>query len=92
VVTATAPDGVSVTGRTACAHCSYGVRPIRDPQSLGIAVVAGDKVYIVEGGEKSYPELFNARFDGVKVELKGSEKKEQGKVVWVEPTSLIRLR
>jgi YHS domain-containing protein len=86
------PEGINVTGKTACAGCAYGVRPTTDPDSLGMAVVAGDTVYVVEGGEKLYPELFKARFDGLTVELKGTVKKSQGKFVWVEPTSLTRSR
>jgi len=86
------PEAVAVTGKTACAGCAYGVRPITDADSLGIAVVAGDKVYVVEGGEKRYPDLFKARFDGVPVELKGTVKKSQGKFVWVEPTLVTKLR
>jgi YHS domain-containing protein len=86
------PERISVTGKTACAGCGYGVRPITDSDSLGIAVVAGDTVYVVEGGEKTYPELFKSRFDGLTVELKGTVKKTQGKFVWVEPTSLTRSR
>jgi hypothetical protein len=54
--------------------------------------VAGDKVYVVEGGENRYPDLFNARFDAPVVELKGTVKKSDGKFVWVEPTSLVRGR
>ncbi len=76
----------------ACAGCAYGVRPITDSASLGIAVVTGDTVYIVEGGERAYPDLFKARFDGVQVELKGAIKKKQGKFVWVEPSSLTKSR
>lgn len=82
------PAEVRVIGKTACAGCSYGVQPIRDADSMGIAVVSGGLVYVVEGGEKAYPELFQARFDGVAVELKGIVKKSEGRYVWVEPSSL----
>ena len=85
-------DGVSVVGKTACAGCAYGVHPITDSDSLGIAVVTADAVYVVEGGEKRYPKLFEARFGGVQVELKGAVKKREGKIVWVEPTSLTAAR
>ena len=86
------PNAVVVTGKTACAGCAYGVRPITDADSLGMAVVAGETVYVVEGGEKLYPDLFKSRFDGLAVELKGTVKKTQGKFVWVEPTALARTR
>ena len=85
-------EAVAVTGKAACAGCAYGVRPITDADSLGIAVVAGGKVYVVEGGEKRYPDLFKARFDAPVVDLKGTVKKSDGKFVWVEPTSLTRSR
>lgn len=85
-------EAVTVTGKTACAGCAYGVRPISDGDSLGIAVVVGDKVYVVEGGEKRYPDLYKARFDAPVVELKGTVKKAEGKFVWIEPTSLTRTR
>ncbi len=85
-------EAVAVTGKTACAGCAYGVHPITDADSLGIAVVAGDKVYIVEGGEKRYPDLFKARFDAPVVELRATVKKSDGKFVWVEPTLLTRSR
>jgi hypothetical protein len=57
-----------------------------------MAVVAGETVYVVEGGEKLYPDLFKSRFDGLAVDLKGTVKKTQGKFVWVEPTSVTRTR
>lgn len=87
-----AANNVRVVGKTECAGCAYGVRPISDASSLGIAVVTADAVYVVEGGERRYPKLFDARFDGVQVELKGEVKKRQGKFVWVEPTSLTATR
>ena len=85
-------EAVAVTGKTACAGCAYGVRPITDSDSLGIAVINGGTVYVVEGGEKSYPDLFKARFEGLPVQLKGTVKKRDGKFVWVVPTSLTRTR
>lgn len=86
------PKAVAVAGKTACAGCAYGVGPTTDSDSLGIAVVTRDAVYIVEGGEKKYPALFKTRFDGVSVELRGAVVKTQGKFVWVEPTSLTPAR
>jgi len=83
---------IRVIGKTACAGCSYGIRPTTDSDSLGIAVVTENAVYVVEGGEKRYPELFDARFDGINVELHGSVRKKQGKFVWVEPTTISRVR
>jgi len=54
-------------------------------------VVAGNIKYIVEGGEKRYPAIFDARFDGLKVRLTGTVKRAEGDVVWVEPDSLVRI-
>lgn len=88
----TTPATITVIGMTACAGCTYGVRPIFDSESLGLAVVNGDSVYIVEGGEKSYPELYRARFNGLSVQLQGTVKKQEGRFQWVEPTSLVRSR
>ena len=82
---------VKVVGKTACAGCSYGVKPTTDANSLGIAVVVGDQVYVVEGGENRFPELFAARFDEITVELAGTTVKQKGNIVWVEPTSLRRV-
>lgn len=81
-------SAVSVIGTTACAGCDYGKKPIADADSLGIAVVADKKVYIVEQGESLYPELFGRRFDGLKVELDGRVKRREGEFVWVTPRSL----
>ena len=89
---ALAANAIAVAGKTACAGCTYGVHPVSDSESLGIAVVSGNMIYVVEGGEAKYPELYKARFGGVSVELKGIVKKTQGKFVWVEPTSLARSR
>jgi YHS domain-containing protein len=86
------PETVSVTGKTACAGCAFGVRPTNDSDSLGLAVVTTDTVYVVEGAEKRYPDLFKARFDGLTVALKGTVKKSQGKFTWIEPTALTRDR
>ena len=55
-------------------------------------MVAGDKVFVIGGGEKKYPDLFKVRFDAVVVELKGAVTKTQGKFVWVEPRSVTKLR
>lgn len=83
---------IRIVGKTACAGCAYGVKPIADPDSLGIAVVAEEKVYVVEGGEKRFPQLFADRFDGVTVELQGAVKQRQGRFVWIEPNSLLRTK
>jgi YHS domain-containing protein len=85
-------NSVAVVGRTACAGCAYGKRPLADPDSLGIAVVTADKVYIVERGEQLFPDIFADRFDGLKVKLTGTIKRAEGKFVWVDPQELTRAR
>ncbi len=85
-------ETVQVVGRTACAGCAYGKRPLADPESLGIAVVTADKVYIVERGEELFPDLFASRFDGLRVKLTGTVKKSQGKFVWIDPDGLEQVR
>jgi YHS domain-containing protein len=87
-VGATQAAEIRVVGKTACAGCAYGVKPIGDSASLGIAVVADGKVYVVEGGEKRFPQVFADRFDGLTVELTGAIKRERGNFVWVEPRAL----
>jgi YHS domain-containing protein len=79
---------VSVVGRTACAGCEFGVGPLSDPKSLGLAVVSADKVYIVENAERLYPKLFADRADGGSVQLQGTPTKAQGRFVWIESISL----
>lgn len=78
---------VSIAGKTACAACSYGVRPIGAPESLGLAVVAADgTVYIVEGAEQNYPTLFKDRFEELPVSVTGCVIKKSDKFAWLEPS------
>ena len=90
-----APRGaqqVNIVGKTACAGCEFGVKPIADPQSLGIAVVTGNTIYVVEQGEAKYPTIFADRFDGKNVQLKGTIKRKSGRFVWVNATELRAVR
>ncbi|HMO15900.1 MAG TPA: hypothetical protein PKD64_17875 [Pirellulaceae bacterium] len=81
---------VHVVGKSACSGCSYGVRPLGDSNSLGMAVVANDKVYIVEDAERRFADLYASRYDGLKIELAGTIKKQEGQFIWVEPSKLER--
>ncbi len=83
---------VKVVGKTACAGCEYGKRPITDPNSLGLAVVAGKKVYIVEGAEKQYPKVYSNRFQELPVEVTGTVRRQQGNFVWLNPTALRKIQ
>ena len=77
---------VHVRGTSGCAACDYGIHPIRDEDELGLAVRADDgTVYIVESAHSRYPELYEKRFDGLKLELTGKVLKRDGNFVWVDP-------
>ncbi len=84
-------DDVSILGKTACAGCDFGKRPIADPESLGLAIVTADKVYIVDRAEKLYPKIFSDRFEELRVQVKGKVKKQSGKFVWIEPSTVQRV-
>jgi YHS domain-containing protein len=91
------PEGdirtVSVSGRTSCAGCEHGVKPLGDPDVLGLAVVTdAGTLYVVEGAHELYPNLYEGRFDSRVVSLSGDVIREEGKVVWVRPTSLTLVR
>ncbi len=93
----TRPNGtvrmVSVKGRTSCAGCEHGVKPIGHPDELGLAVVTdAGTLYVVEGAHELYPTLYEERFDSRVVSLTGEVIREEGKVVWVRPTSLALVR
>ena len=56
---------------------------------LGLAIVGKDKqVTVVEDANKLYPEIYKARFQGKQVMAMGKVVKQQGKVTWIQPTSL----
>lgn len=80
---------VSVSGRSACAACEFGVSPLGVADELGLAIVGKDKqVTVVEDAHKLYPEIYKARFQGKQVMAMGKVVKQQGKVTWIQPTSL----
>lgn len=84
-----ATQSISVRGTTTCATCEYGVPPLGDKETLGLAVEASNgQVYIVEDAHRLYPKLYGARFQGLPVELKGQVLQTDGKFVWVSPTTL----
>ena len=80
---------VTVQGTTSCSGCNYGVKPIGAPEELGLAVVDADgTVYVIEDSHRRWPERYKARFDGEQVSVTGTVIKREGKVVWVQPSSL----
>lgn len=80
---------ISVRGRTGCAGCDYGIKPLGDPDELGLAVVTeGGKLYVVEGAHRLYSSLYESRFESREVTLTGQIIREEGRVAWVRPSSL----
>lgn len=76
---------ISVTGRSGCAACEFGVQPLQGA-GLGFAVAADDgRVYVIEHVEQKHPDLFEQRFKGFRVQVTGLALKEQGKFVWLDP-------
>ena len=86
---ATSGSGVRLVGRSGCAACEFGVTPLSSPEELGLAVVSSDgRVTVVEGAHKNYPEIYRDRFQSKKLAVEGKVVKTQGKVSWLQPTSL----
>lgn len=87
----TAAKLVSIVGVTSCAACEHGVHPIGAPDELGLAIKGNDgRVYVVEDAHKLYPDVYQNRFDGLTVELKGTPIQTKEKIVWVRPQSVSR--
>ena len=65
------------------------MRPLDDPGELGLAVVAADgRVFVIEGAHQAYPELYEKRFDGLRLRVQGVPLKSEDKVSWVRPVDL----
>lgn len=81
--------GVRLVGRSGCAGCEFGVTPISAPDELGLAVVGEDgSVTVVEGAHEKYPQIYKDRFQGKQLAVEGKVVKTEGKVTWIEPSSL----
>jgi YHS domain-containing protein len=84
---------VTVTGKTGCAGCEYGVTPVQNPEELGLAVATGDgKVVIVEQAHKLYASAYKNRYAGQQVRVSGRVIKQQGRFTWIDPTELTVLK
>lgn len=82
-------NGVRLVGRSGCAACEFGVTPLGSPDELGLAVVRRDgRITVVEGAHASYPQIYKDRFDGQQLAVEGRIVKSQGRIDWLEPTSL----
>ncbi len=80
---------LTVTGKTACAGCEYGVTPLQSPDELGLAVNLPDgKVIVVEQAHKLYANVYENRFAGQQVRVSGHVLKQEGRFTWIEPTAL----
>ena len=80
---------ITVSGKTACAGCEYGVTPIGAPNELGLALNTVDgQVIVVENAHTKWPSIYKARYDGQKVEAKGRVIRTRGKTKWFEPIEL----
>lgn len=80
---------VTVEGKSGCAGCDHGVVPIGSPDELGLAVNAKDgTVYVVEDAHKLYPKVYEARFEGLPLIVRGKVLKRDGNIAWLQPTDL----
>lgn len=80
---------VSVSGMSACAGCEFGVTPLANPDELGLAVKTSDgDVVVVENAHKLYPQIYAARFQGQKIQVEGKILKTDGKIAWLQPTTV----
>lgn len=86
---APAAELVSITGSSACAGCSYGVRPVDAPGELGLAVKTTDgRVFVIEDAHRSYPEVYAKRFDGITLRVQGVAFQTRENVSWLRPVDL----
>ncbi len=80
---------VAVRGKSGCAGCDHGIAPLGAPTELGLAINSPDgKIYVVEDAHKLYPKVYEHRFDGIPLELKGTVLKREGNVAWVQSSSM----
>ncbi|MCA9040868.1 MAG: hypothetical protein KDA65_11010 [Planctomycetaceae bacterium] len=80
---------VSIKGRSACAGCEFRVRPTLNPEELGLAVVVSDtEIYIIENAHKEYTQIYDDRFDSIKLAVKGKVLKKEGRYTWVKPEKI----
>jgi YHS domain-containing protein len=82
-------NGVRLVGRSGCAACEFGVTPISDPNQLGLAIVANDgRITVVEDAHRNYPTIYKDRFEGKQLAVEGKIVKTEGKISWLEPSSV----
>ena len=80
---------VSVSGRSTCAVCEFGVKPLGNPEELGMAIKTNEgHVVVVEQAHALYPEIYKARYAGQNVQVEGRILKSEGRVSWLDPSSI----
>lgn len=82
--------GVRLVGRSGCAACEFGVKPLSAPNELGLAVVGADgRITVIEGAHQNYPQIYKDRFQGKRLAVEGRVVRTEGKISWLEPSSLM---
>lgn len=94
-VSATTPPGegepVSIGGKSACAFCEYGLKPLGSDE-LGLAIVTDEgDIYVVEDAHELYPEVYEGRFEGLQLKVTGVPLKREGRTIWLKPSNLENL-
>ena len=85
----TSSKAVRLVGRTGCAACEFGIKPLGSPDQLGLAIETNDgKVIVVEEAHKLFPKQYEDRFEGNEIAVEGHVVKTQGNVTWLKPTTL----
>lgn len=85
-------NGVRLVGRSGCAACEFGVKPLSSPNELGLAVAGIDgSVTVIEGAHKNYPQIYRDRFEGKQLAVEGRVIRTRGNISWLEPSSLMVL-
>lgn len=85
----TTDSTVQLVGRSGCAACEFGVTPLSNPDELGLAVVGKDgQITVIEGAHQAYPQIYEERFAEKQLAVEGRIVKTEGKIRWLEPSSL----
>ncbi|MFK7821873.1 MAG: hypothetical protein AB8G99_24455 [Planctomycetaceae bacterium] len=80
---------LTFTGKTSCAGCEYGVKPIGAPNELGLAVSGQDgTIFVIEDAHRRWPSIYKGRFGGQQVRVNGEVIKRDGKFAWVTAKSV----
>ena len=88
-ISKTSTATVSVRGKSGCAACDHGRKPIGAPAELGLAINSPDgRVFIIEGAHRNYPDIYKNRFDQMQLAVAGSVIKTDGKFTWLKPSHL----